>query len=143
MTKYVPPENLAPFTHQESERLIGTIDFLGLNYYTSIYAANDPDPTAEEGYYRDIHVKFDSFRDNIPIGPVAGSPWLRIVPWGIKKLLLYTNNTYSNLPPIYITENGVDEENDYKLTASDACVDPVRVKYHQDHLAEILKAMNE
>ncbi|KAL0355124.1 UNVERIFIED_CONTAM: Raucaffricine-O-beta-D-glucosidase [Sesamum radiatum] len=143
MKKNVPPENLALFTHQESERLIGTFDFLGLNYYTAIYVSNDPNPPIADGYYRDMRVKYDSFRDNIPIGPVAGSSWLRIVPWGIKKLLLYTNNTYSNLPPIYITENGVDEKNDYKLTASDACVDPVRVKYHQDHLAEILKAMHD
>ncbi|KAL0415702.1 UNVERIFIED_CONTAM: Oleuropein beta-glucosidase, partial [Sesamum latifolium] len=78
MTKYVPPENLAPFTHQESERLIGTIDFLGLNYYTSIYVCNDPDPPVEDGYYRDMHVKYD-----------------------------------------------------------------MRIKYHQDHLAEILKAMHD
>ncbi|KAL0318860.1 UNVERIFIED_CONTAM: Oleuropein beta-glucosidase, partial [Sesamum angustifolium] len=141
MIKYVPAENLAPFTHKEAARLQGTYDFLGLNYYTSIYAANDPNPTAEDGYYRDMHVKFDSFRDNVPIGPLAGSSWLRIVPWGIRKLLLYTNSTYSNLPPIYITENGVDEKNDYKLIACDACVDPVRVKYHQDHFAEMLKAM--
>ncbi|KAL0342332.1 UNVERIFIED_CONTAM: Oleuropein beta-glucosidase [Sesamum calycinum] len=141
--KNVPAENLAPFTHKESARLQGTYDFLGLNYYTSIYAANDPDPTAEDGYYRDMHVKFDSFRDKVPIGPLAGSSWLRIVPFGIRKLLLYTNSTYSNLPPIYITENGVDEKNDYKLIACDACVDPVRIKYHQDHFAEILKAMND
>ncbi|KAL0415700.1 UNVERIFIED_CONTAM: Raucaffricine-O-beta-D-glucosidase [Sesamum latifolium] len=97
MIKNVPPENLAPFTHQESERLKGTIDFLGLNYYTATYASNDPHPKAEEGYYRDMHVKFQR----------------------------------------------VDVKSDYKLTACDACVDPVRVKYLQDHLANILKAMHD
>ncbi|KAK4395618.1 Oleuropein beta-glucosidase [Sesamum angolense] len=81
MIKYVPAENLAPFTHKEAARLQGTYDFLGLNYYTSIYAANDPDPTAEDGYYRDMHVKFDSFRDNVPIGPL-----LETVPYSINHL---------------------------------------------------------
>ncbi|KAL0330490.1 UNVERIFIED_CONTAM: Oleuropein beta-glucosidase [Sesamum radiatum] len=35
------------------------------------------------------------------------------------------------------------EKSDHKLTACEACVDPVRVKYHQDHLAYILKAMHD
>ncbi|KAK4412684.1 Oleuropein beta-glucosidase [Sesamum alatum] len=143
MIDYVPPENLAPFTQYESRRLKGSYDFLGLNYYTSIYATNDPDPQCEDGYFKDQHVKYQYDRGGILIGPVAGSSWLHIVPWGIKKLLTYTKTTYNNLPPIYITENGVDEKSDCKLTACDACVDPVRVKYHQDHLANILKAMHD
>ncbi|KAG8390359.1 hypothetical protein BUALT_Bualt01G0075300 [Buddleja alternifolia] len=36
---------------------------------------------------------------------------------------------------------GVDEVNNPKLTPRKACVDPIRVKYHQDHLANILLAM--
>ncbi|XP_011081619.1 beta-glucosidase 13-like [Sesamum indicum] len=143
MIDYVPPENLAPFSQRESQRLKGSYDFLGLNYYTAIYAANDPDPQCEDGYFKDQHVKYQDNRGGILIGPVAGSSWLHIVPWGIKKLLTYTKATYDSIPPIYITENGVDEKSDCKLTACDACVDPVRVKYHQDHLAYILQAMHD
>ncbi|KAL0311825.1 UNVERIFIED_CONTAM: Oleuropein beta-glucosidase [Sesamum radiatum] len=97
MIDYVPPENLAPFSQPESQRLKGSYDFVGLNYYTAIYASNDPDPQCEDGYFKDQHVKYQ----------------------------------------------GVDEKSDCKLTACDACVDPVRVKYHQDHLAYILKAMQD
>ncbi|KAL0311828.1 UNVERIFIED_CONTAM: Oleuropein beta-glucosidase [Sesamum radiatum] len=93
----VPPENLAPFSQRESHRLKGSYDFLGLNYYTAMYATNDPDPQCEDGYFKDQHVKYQ----------------------------------------------GVDEKSDCKLTACDACVDPVRVKYHQDHLANILQAMHD
>ncbi|KAL0323715.1 UNVERIFIED_CONTAM: Oleuropein beta-glucosidase [Sesamum calycinum] len=143
MIDNVPPENLAPFSHRESHRLKGSYDFVGLNYYTAMYATNDPDPQCEDGYFKDQHVKYQNNRGGILIGPVAGSPWLHIVPWGIKKLLTYTKKTYSSIPPVYITENGVDEKSDCKLTACDACVDPVRVKYHQDHLANILKAMHD
>ncbi|KAI3468069.1 hypothetical protein Pfo_024732 [Paulownia fortunei] len=143
MIDYVPPENLAPFTQHESNMLKGSFDFLGLNYYTANYAANDPCPKCEDGYYKDQHVKFYNNRYGVPIGPMAGSTWLFIVPWGIHKLLKYTNDTYKKLPPIYITENGVDEKNDPKLTACEACVDPIRVKYYQDHLAFVRKAMEE
>ncbi|KAI3468103.1 hypothetical protein Pfo_024766 [Paulownia fortunei] len=143
MIDYVPPENLAQFTQRESEMLKGSFDFLGLNYYTAHYAANDPDPKCEDGYYKDQHVKFSTSRCGVPIGPVVSLPWLCIVPWGIHKLLHYTKNTYKHLPPIYITENGVDEKNDPKLTACEACVDPIRVKYYQDHLAFVRKAVGE
>ncbi|KAL0394216.1 UNVERIFIED_CONTAM: Raucaffricine-O-beta-D-glucosidase [Sesamum latifolium] len=143
MIDNVPPENLAPFSQRESHRLKGSYDFVGLNYYTAIYATNDPDPQCEDGYFKDQHCKYQNNRGGILIGPVAGSSWLHIVPWGIRKLLTYTKKTYDSIPPIYITENGVDEKSDCKLTACDACVDPVRVKYHQDHFANILKAMHD
>ncbi|KAK4395617.1 Raucaffricine-O-beta-D-glucosidase [Sesamum angolense] len=122
------------------------MDFL-LGWIELLYiylCANDPDPTAEDGYYRDMHVKFDSFRDNVPIGPLAGSSWLRIVPWGIRKLL-YIQIAHTVTCRLYTSQRmvRVDEKNDYKLIACDACVDPVRIKYHQDHFAEMLKAMKD
>ncbi|KAK6161988.1 hypothetical protein DH2020_001829 [Rehmannia glutinosa] len=95
MIEYVPPENLAPFTPQESRMLKGSLDFLGLNYYTAHYAANDPHPKGQDGYYKDQHVQFSR----------------------------------------------VDQKNDPKLTACEACDDPIRMHYYQDHLANIREAM--
>ncbi|KAK4388696.1 Strictosidine-O-beta-D-glucosidase [Sesamum angolense] len=71
MRDFVPSENLAPISEREAEMLKGSIDFLGLNYYTAIYAANNPNPGADvqEGYYRDQHVKF-SYTD--PLGNLIG-----------------------------------------------------------------------
>ncbi|KAI3468068.1 hypothetical protein Pfo_024731 [Paulownia fortunei] len=147
MTGYVPHENLEPFSKEESDLLKGSIDFLGLNYYTAWYATDDPHPKAEEGYYKDQQVKFLTEKNDKPIGESTGSWWLYIVPWGIHKLLKYINNTYNNcrynLPDIYITENGVDEQNNHKLTAYEACRDERRVNYFRDHLGNILKAINE
>ncbi|KAL3825283.1 hypothetical protein ACJIZ3_021312 [Penstemon smallii] len=143
MIDYVPKENLQKFSKKESALLKGSIDFLGLNYYTTYYASDDPTPDCEDGYYKDQQVKVSAERDGVPIGPVAGSSWLYIVPWGIYELLKYINNTYKRIPDIYITENGVDEKNNSKLTAYEACTDTTRMKYHQDHLAKILEAMND
>ncbi|KAL3844280.1 hypothetical protein ACJIZ3_001683 [Penstemon smallii] len=128
--------NLRKFSIEESSLLKGSIDFPGLNYYTTYYASNDPTPDCEDGYYKDQQVKFSTDRDGWPIGPV-------LVPWGIYELLKYINYTYENIPDIYITENGVDEKNNSKLTAYEACTDTTRIKYHQDHLAKILEAMND
>lgn len=35
----------------------------------------------------------------------AASPWLVVVPWGVRKLLLWITERYGR-PPILITENG-------------------------------------
>ncbi|KAL0323714.1 UNVERIFIED_CONTAM: Oleuropein beta-glucosidase [Sesamum calycinum] len=142
MIDNVPPENLAPFSHRESHSLKDPM-ILWIELLYSHVSTNDPDPQCEDGYFKDQHVKYQNNRGGILIGPVAGSPWLHIVPWGIRRLLTYTKKTYSSIPPVYITENGVDEKSDCKLTACEACVDPVRVKYHQDHLANILLAMHD
>ncbi|KAG8376394.1 hypothetical protein BUALT_Bualt09G0058900 [Buddleja alternifolia] len=89
-------DNLPPFTDKESDMLKGSLDFLGLNYYTAMYAINDPKlPEDEPTYFKDMHLKTSC----------------------------------------------VDEKNNLDLTSLEACVDPVRIKYHQDHLAYLLKAM--
>ncbi|KAI3454622.1 hypothetical protein Pfo_011285 [Paulownia fortunei] len=141
MIDFVPSENLAPFSDEESQMLKGSTDYVGLNYYTTNYVSYDPDP---EGVGYDAHQKleFHTERDGIPIGPPSGSSWLTIVPWGIYEHLVYLKNTYTDVPPIYITENGISDKNDLKLTAKEACADTTRVKYHQDHLANVLQAIN-
>ncbi|XP_020547351.1 beta-glucosidase 6-like [Sesamum indicum] len=47
------------------------------------------------------------------------------------------------MPPLYITENGVAENNNFRLTAKQACVDPIRIQYHAEHLAYLLLAIKE
>ncbi|PIN02903.1 Beta-glucosidase, lactase phlorizinhydrolase [Handroanthus impetiginosus] len=132
MIDYVPSENLAPFSPSESQMLKGSIDFLGINYYMTYYAENDPNPQGV-GYHADMRVRFTNFDDS----------GLNICPEGLYETLVYIKNKYPDATPIYITENGVADRNDPKKTAKQACVDPQRSKYHQDHLAYILKAINE
>ncbi|CAA2941603.1 beta-glucosidase-like [Olea europaea subsp. europaea] len=136
-------DRLPQFTQEQVKLLKGAYDFLGINYYTSTYASNSPsEPSTTLSYSSDQGVSLSSERDGIPIGPTGGSDWLSIVPNGIYKLLVYVKETYNN-PIIYITENGVDEENNTALTLSEARFDETRIKYHQDHLYYIKKAMEE
>ncbi|KAI3454691.1 hypothetical protein Pfo_011354 [Paulownia fortunei] len=131
MIDFVPAENLAPFSSCESQMLKGSTDYIGLNYYTTNYVSYDPEPEGV-GYDADQRLEFHTERNGIPIGGPSGSSWLTIVPWGIYEHLVFLKDTYKDSPPIYITEN-----------AREACVDTTRVKYHQDHLANILKAINQ
>ncbi|KAK9283146.1 hypothetical protein L1049_011377 [Liquidambar formosana] len=57
-------ERLPKFTEEQSEMVKGSFDFIGMNYYTAHYAADDP--SGESG---DSHVKITTERDDIPIGP--------------------------------------------------------------------------
>ncbi|XP_051137086.1 beta-glucosidase 24-like isoform X2 [Andrographis paniculata] len=149
MLELVSPENLKPFTEEESKLLKGSIDFLGLNYYTSYYVADNPHPTKATPFDFDQKVSTLIERDGCQqIGPLApGSIWLYIVPWGIRKLLNYMKNKYENstynLPTIYITENGVTQPNDGRLTAEEACNDPWRENYFRDHIQNVLLAIKE
>jgi len=64
-------KRLPEFSAEESTLLAGSLDFLGLNYYTSKYAANrpkvEPSPTskAEPSYTTDANVVYLS--QNFPI----------------------------------------------------------------------------
>ncbi|KAM7512045.1 hypothetical protein LguiB_010920 [Lonicera macranthoides] len=133
---------LPQFSAEQSKKLKGSYDFLGLNYYTARYVTEGPKSNSKNlSYTTDSQVTFTTERDGKPIGPKGGSDWLYIYPEGIQKLLVYIKKTYS-VPLIYITENGVDEVNNTSLTLSEARVDKMRIQYHQDHLINIQKAID-
>ena len=63
-------ERLPKFTDEESKMLIGSFDFIGLNYYSARYAADVPKNYSEpSSYLYDPHVtllseyKFKTFID--------------------------------------------------------------------------------
>ncbi|KAM7528871.1 hypothetical protein LguiB_032281 [Lonicera macranthoides] len=94
------------FTATESSMLKGSIDFLGINYYTSLYARNNPGIADEKNpnYTTDCKVEYPG--DRLPLGENWGAvSWLRVYPQGLKELLIYIKSKYNG--PIYITVNGV------------------------------------
>ena len=77
---------LPPFSTEEKEFIKDTADFFGLNAYTTVYATNetaDDFLQSQANYLSDRDAR--TFRD--PSWPGAGSNWLKIVPWGIRRLL--------------------------------------------------------
>ena len=54
---------LPKFTREQSKILTGSFDFIGVNYYTSNYAANIPhsnNDTSKSTYFKDTHVNLTS-----------------------------------------------------------------------------------
>ena len=119
---------LPEFTAQEKEFIKGTGDFFGLNHYTTTYAV-DTDYVVSDppSYYNDQNA--GSFKDDS--WPRTGSSWLQIVPWGLRRLLVWLDNEYK--VPIYVTENGVSTKDVYELE------DTQRVNYYKSYINEVLK----
>ncbi|KAL0355945.1 UNVERIFIED_CONTAM: Strictosidine-O-beta-D-glucosidase [Sesamum radiatum] len=88
--------NIVPFSEKETQMLKRSIDFLGLNYYTADFVANERDPPGV-GYPAD-HI----------VSIVTALSWLWMVPKGLYDHLVYLKNTYDqDMPPMYITEMGL------------------------------------
>ncbi|XP_021728899.1 beta-glucosidase 24-like isoform X2 [Chenopodium quinoa] len=139
--RFLVGSRLPKFSREQSRMLKGSFDFIGLNYYTSSYAAYAPSfRNTEPSYSTDSLVNMTFERNGIPIGPKAASDWLHIYPRGIFDLLLYIKRRYKN-PIIYITENGCDESNDPRLSLEEALTDSMRIHYYHGHLAFVKLAM--
>ncbi|CAL0304191.1 unnamed protein product [Lupinus luteus] len=125
---------LPKFSKKEVKQLKGSFDFLGLNYYSSFYAAYAPHlGGARPTLQTDALVNVTNQHDGKPLGPMAASTWLCIYPKGFLELLLFIKKEYNN-PVIYITENGYDEYNDPTLSLEEALIDTYRVDYFYRHL---------
>ncbi|CAM9002565.1 unnamed protein product [Rhodiola kirilowii] len=132
---------LPNFTEEQSKLVKQSYDFIGLNYYTAVYASNAPrHKHMNASYLTDSQANLSSSRNGVPIGKKGASDWLYVYPRGIRKLLAYTKKRYNN-PIIYITENGIDEEG--TLPFKEALNDTWRIEYYAGHLRYLLKAIRE
>jgi beta-glucosidase len=126
-------ERLPTFTEDEIEMLRGSWDYFGLNHYTSNYVYHQGDN--EWGVTA-------TGTDGKMIGEQADSSWLKVVPWGFKKLLLWVAERYGN-PGIYVTENGCDVPNESSMSLQDALNDTFRIDFYRGYLANMVEAMIE
>ena len=89
-------------------------------------------------------------RNGTVIGPVAGSDWLYVVPWGLRRLLGWISTRYEGVP-ILITENGCDdplqvEPMEQLMVEAHADIrlnDTLRIEYLSSYLGAMQKAMHE
>ncbi|KAF2319368.1 hypothetical protein GH714_015185 [Hevea brasiliensis] len=135
-------DRLLKFTDNEIKLLKKSYDFIGLQYYTSYYAK--PNVYVDPNFVRyktDSHVNITpyDYNGNL-IGEKAYSPWFYIFPKGIRRLLKYTKDTYDN-PAIYITENGVDNNNIQPV--DEALKDQFRINYYRNHTWNVFKSIKE
>ena len=95
------------FTEEEKALLKNSVDFIGLNHYSTKYVSNTP----VEGCLEksgNIYDDPDVYNWIDPEWEKTQMGW-SFVPWGLNKLLKWIGKRYNNIP-IYITENGCATE---------------------------------
>lgn len=103
--KEIAGTKIPSFTENQSIQLKGSIDFIALNYYASVFVSNDPLPKeGPQDFISDMSALLSAFKNETPIGQFIPSVF-PIDPIGLEKFLLYLKDRYGNLP-IYIDENG-------------------------------------
>ncbi|KAJ8046000.1 Lactase-phlorizin hydrolase [Holothuria leucospilota] len=124
---------LPEFTEDEKQMILGTSDFFGLNHYTTQYCAEPgtEDLSNPPSYYKDGDVV--QWKDEN--WPKSGSSWLQVVPWGIRRLLVWIRDEYGQNVPIYVTENGISTRDVSDLDDQD------RINYYKSYINEVLKAI--
>ncbi|XP_044265972.1 myrosinase 1-like [Tribolium madens] len=121
---------LPKFTDNEIEDIKGTYDFIGLNHYTTTLAEWSTDiAIGKPKSTKDISVNI--FKNSSWEG--SASNWLKVVPWGIRKISKWIKDTYKN-PEIIITENGYSD-------VGGIFDDSRRVNYYREYLSNVLKAI--
>lgn len=110
--------------------LNGSTDFLGLNTYSTeqVY----PKERGGPGWFGDQMT--GTWQD--PSWKQSASVWLKMVPWGFRKLLNWIKTTYGN-PLVFVTENGFSDLDHVGLN------DEGRSEYYTKYINEMLKAVVE
>ncbi|CAI9104135.1 OLC1v1002756C1 [Oldenlandia corymbosa var. corymbosa] len=140
MRKFVG-ERLPKFTPSQSKSVKGSLDFLGINYYTSNYAFDIPYiKTGNVSWTSDTHINNTQIRNGKPIGAPTGASILYVYPKGLTDLLVYVKENYQN-PSIYITENGYSEIDINNV--KQGIRDTKRVKFYRDHFKALKKALDK
>ncbi|GKV15795.1 hypothetical protein SLEP1_g26546 [Rubroshorea leprosula] len=138
-------ERLPLILPEISRILLGSLDFIGINHYTTLYVRNDRTRIRKLIFHdasSDTAVITTSSRNGVAIGERAASRWLHIVPWGIRKLARYIKEKYGN-PPVIITENGMDDLNSPFISMKKALQDEKRIEYHRDYLSNLSAAIRQ
>ncbi|XP_010553830.1 PREDICTED: beta-glucosidase 32-like [Tarenaya hassleriana] len=141
--KKILGKRLPRFSHSESRKLKNSYDYVGINYYSTNYAADlkNVDPTKPR-YTTDAHADRRTEKNGVPIGPTAASANVVVYPKGMREIVKYTKDRYKN-PVMYITENGYSDVNNQTLPLKEALRDKGRKDYVQRHLVSLLKAIKE
>jgi beta-glucosidase/6-phospho-beta-glucosidase/beta-galactosidase len=122
---------LPELTQEEQELIRGSIDFFGVNIYTTFLVKDVPESDQREpSFQHDVRVKV--LQD--ATWPGSGSSWLKVVPSGLRNVLNWINTKYHN-PSIIITENGFSDKGEIH--------DQGRIDFYKKYLRALLEAIHE
>ncbi|CAB3365153.1 Hypothetical predicted protein [Cloeon dipterum] len=124
-----PASRLPEFGQTWVDYIKGTYDFFGLNHYTTELAEYG----IREGNYTSYDKDQDLYKSQDPSWPASAAPWLKVVPWGFRKLVNWINNEFNGVRLI-VTENGFADLGEIN--------DVDRANYYTNYINELMKAIN-
>ncbi|EPS72713.1 hypothetical protein M569_02044, partial [Genlisea aurea] len=140
--KRILGDQMPTFSSEEKILLEDSIDFIGVNHYSTLFAKDCIRSNCSETSNRPIRGFVETSGENsngVLIGERTGMLNFFVVPSGMEHFLNYVADRYRN-KPIIVTENGV-----YSYYATNKQHDPAndvkRVRYHQSYLAHVARAM--
>jgi len=119
---------LPTFTANETAEIMQSSDFLGINYYSTWVVYPEASDITCIDYYCDKDV--GSYQDETWYP--AASSWLKVAPWGLRRLMQFIKSHYGDIP-VYITENGFSD-------AQGNLDDMQREYYYKHNINQLLKA---
>ncbi|KAK6272519.1 hypothetical protein POUND7_009602 [Theobroma cacao] len=128
--KKVAGSRMPPFSNYESKQVKGSFDFIGLNFYLTMYVKDNPSSLEME--HRDVLA--DMALELLLFQYNASTFEYPILPWGLKRFLEHFKEAYGN-PPIYIHENG------QRTRRNSSLEDWPRVEYLNAYIGSVLDAI--
>ncbi|KAF4367146.1 hypothetical protein F8388_006454 [Cannabis sativa] len=133
---------LPKISTEEKKILKGSIDFIGLNYYSTFYAKDCIHTPCSPKSQHPIKgfVETSVLRDGIPIGQPTGMESFFVVPRGMENIVEYIKHRYYNMM-MFVTENGYAspvQESEQALLQ-----DLNRIKFHKGHLNALARTVRK
>ncbi|KJH43866.1 glycosyl hydrolase, family 1 [Dictyocaulus viviparus] len=120
----------ASITRMKCSKFTGSLDFLGLNYYSTVvvrrFRGKEKDVRNAIGY--DIDGTSYLSKEDMPVG--GENSWLRSHPSGLRAVLNFIKDNYNNIE-VFITENGCMD------TPGEFLNDVTRIRYLREHIAAV------
>nr|POE67033.1 beta-glucosidase 18 [Quercus suber] len=140
--RHILGSELPRFSPRERKLIKGSLDFIGINHYSTLYAKDCTHSACTDGEDRPIQgfVNTTGYRDGVAIGGLTGLPRFFVVPEGMEKIIDYAKNRYNN-KPMFVTENGFTPPEKQSEQVQDLLEDIDRIKFHKAYLAALARAI--
>ncbi|KAK9152655.1 hypothetical protein Sjap_000135 [Stephania japonica] len=140
MKYYLGPQ-LPKFSAAEANQMKRSIDFIGVNHYSTLYAKDCIHSNCESGGYAIEGFVFTTGeRNGVLIGEPTPNPRFYVVPTGMEKIIEYFKRRYDNMP-MFVTENGMSQMSTPNEDVNELLNDYKRIEFHKSYLSSLARAI--
>ncbi|XP_076889313.1 beta-glucosidase 18-like isoform X2 [Bidens hawaiensis] len=143
LKKYLGHE-LPSFSPDEKSLMKNSIDFIGINHYSTSYVKDctNSNCSATGNHAIEGFVEMVGERDGMLIGELTGQHGSYVVPRGMEEIVNLIKTRYNNTP-MFITENGYSSPDVHEQRVSELTNDVKRIEYHSKYLASLAKSIRD